>query len=84
VAVAQRAAQHQPLGIQEQQSVLRSLEPGKDVFPRPHLRVGLEDHFLAKSNADEVRRARALCEELGRPLASCKEAEEILGLPPRA
>jgi len=49
-----------------------------------HLRVGLEDHFLAKSNADEVRRARALCEELGRPLASCKEAEEILGLPPRA
>jgi uncharacterized protein (DUF849 family) len=49
-----------------------------------HLRVGLEDHFGAKSNVDEVRRARALCEELGRPLASCQEAEEILGLPPRS
>jgi uncharacterized protein (DUF849 family) len=46
-----------------------------------HLRVGLEDFFTAKSNVDEVRRARALCEGLGRPLASCTEAERILGLP---
>ena len=48
-----------------------------------HLRVGLEDFFTAKSNVDEVRRAGALCRELGRPLASCAEAERILGLPPR-
>jgi uncharacterized protein (DUF849 family) len=46
-----------------------------------HLRVGLEDFFTAKSNVDEVRRASALCRELGRPLASCAEAERMLGLP---
>jgi uncharacterized protein (DUF849 family) len=48
-----------------------------------HLRVGLEDFFTAKSNVDEVRRASELCREYGRPLATCKEAEEILGLPRR-
>jgi uncharacterized protein (DUF849 family) len=48
-----------------------------------HLRVGLEDFFTAKSNVDEVRRASALCRELGRPLASCAQAEKILGLPSR-
>jgi uncharacterized protein (DUF849 family) len=48
-----------------------------------HLRVGLEDFFTAKSNVDEVRRASALCRELGRPLACCAEAERILGLPSR-
>jgi 3-keto-5-aminohexanoate cleavage enzyme len=46
-----------------------------------HLRVGIEDFFTAKSNVDEVRRAGALCSQLGRPLASCAEAEKILGLP---
>jgi uncharacterized protein (DUF849 family) len=46
-----------------------------------HLRVGLEDFFSAKSNVDEVRRARALCAEHGRSLASCAEAERILALP---
>jgi uncharacterized protein (DUF849 family) len=46
-----------------------------------HLRVGLEDFFTAKSNADEVRRASELCRELGRPLATCAEAVRILGLP---
>jgi uncharacterized protein (DUF849 family) len=46
-----------------------------------HLRVGIEDFFTAKSNADEVRRAGELCRQLGRPLASCAEAEKILGLP---
>jgi len=46
-----------------------------------HLRVGIEDFFTAKSNPDEVRRAGALCRQLGRPLASCAEAERILGLP---
>jgi uncharacterized protein (DUF849 family) len=48
-----------------------------------HLRVGLEDFFTAKSNVDEVRRAAALAQETGRPLASCAEAEAILGLPRR-
>jgi uncharacterized protein (DUF849 family) len=48
-----------------------------------HLRVGLEDFFTAKSNVDEVRRAKVLCEELGRPLATCAEAETLLGLPAR-
>ncbi len=49
-----------------------------------HLRVGLEDFFTAKSNVNEVRRARALCEDVGRPLASCADAERLLGLPARA
>jgi uncharacterized protein (DUF849 family) len=48
-----------------------------------HLRVGIEDFFTAKSNLDEVRRAKRLCDELGRPLASCTEAARMLGLPPR-
>jgi uncharacterized protein (DUF849 family) len=46
-----------------------------------HLRVGLEDFFTAKSNVDEVQRAKTLCAELGRELATCAEAEKILGLP---
>jgi uncharacterized protein (DUF849 family) len=50
-----------------------------------HLRVGLEDFFTARSNVDEVRRASELCKEFGRPLATCAEAERMLGLPkPRA
>jgi uncharacterized protein (DUF849 family) len=48
-----------------------------------HLRVGIEDFFTAKSNADEVRRASALCRELGRPLATSREAAAILALPVR-
>jgi len=46
-----------------------------------HLRVGLEDHMDAKSNRDEVKRARTLCEEVGRSLATTAEAGTILGLP---
>lgn len=49
-----------------------------------HLRVGIEDFFTAKSNADEVRRASALCRELGRPLATSAQAAYILGLPARS
>jgi 3-keto-5-aminohexanoate cleavage enzyme len=49
-----------------------------------HLRVGLEDFAGAKSNVDEVRRARELCEKHGRELATCAEAAELLGLPARA
>jgi uncharacterized protein (DUF849 family) len=48
-----------------------------------HLRVGIEDFFTAKSNADEVRRASALCREVGRPLATSREAAAILALPVR-
>jgi uncharacterized protein (DUF849 family) len=46
-----------------------------------HLRVGLEDFFTAKSNEDEVRRAAALCHDLGRTLATCAQAEKLLRLP---
>ncbi len=46
-----------------------------------HLRVGLEDFGAAKSNLDEVRRARELCEKHGRKLATCAEAERLLGIP---
>jgi uncharacterized protein (DUF849 family) len=49
-----------------------------------HLRVGLEDFFTAKSNLDEVQRARTLCERAGRPLATPTEAAALLGLPERA
>jgi uncharacterized protein (DUF849 family) len=48
-----------------------------------HLRVGLEDDPKAKSNLDEVTRARTLCEEHGRALASTQEAAELLALPKR-
>ncbi len=49
-----------------------------------HLRVGLEDFAGAKSNVDEVRRAKALCEKHGRRLATCAETERLLGIPARA
>jgi uncharacterized protein (DUF849 family) len=46
-----------------------------------HLRVGLEDFAGAAGNADEVRRAKALCAQHGRRLASCAEAARLLRLP---
>lgn len=46
-----------------------------------HLRIGLEDHMDAKSNLDELERAKALCTEIGRPLATAAETETILRLP---
>lgn len=46
-----------------------------------HLRVGLEDHMDAASNLAEVAKAKALCEDVGRPLATTAETETILGLP---
>ena len=48
-----------------------------------HLRVGLEDHPDAKSNRDEVERARAFVESRGRRLATTAEAAEMLELPRR-
>ncbi|MBV2359220.1 3-keto-5-aminohexanoate cleavage protein [Thalassococcus sp. CAU 1522] len=53
-----------------------------------HARTGLEDNIridrdtLAPSNAALVRRTVALCEKLARPVASVKQAREILGLRP--
>ena len=50
-----------------------------------HIRTGLEDVVYtapgehAESNAQLVTRARALCEALGRPVATPAQAREILG-----
>ena len=47
-----------------------------------HVRVGLEDYAGpgTPSNVELVERAVALCEAEGRTVASCREAEEILGM----
>lgn len=49
-----------------------------------HLRVGLEDYAGpgTPSNTELVERAVALCKEEGRPVASCAEAQALLGMPP--
>ena len=55
-----------------------------------HVRVGLEDSLwdgpgtLAKSNADQVRRIRALAELLHHEIATPDEARSLLGLKGRA
>jgi uncharacterized protein (DUF849 family) len=51
-----------------------------------HLRVGLEDHAgdRAPSNVELVREAVALCDEVGRPVATPAQTIDILGLPARA
>lgn len=51
-----------------------------------HTRTGMEDNVridrntLAPSNAALVRRAAALCERYGRPVATWRQARQILGL----
>jgi uncharacterized protein (DUF849 family) len=45
-----------------------------------HLRVGLEDWGRGPSNVEQVRMAVALCHDVGRDVATTKEAREILGL----
>lgn len=51
-----------------------------------HTRTGLEDNVrldrdrLAPSNAALIRRAADLCEKYGRPVATWRQAREILGL----
>ena len=48
-----------------------------------HGRVGLED-FAGESrpsNQQLVRDLEMLCDELGRPIATCADARRILGLP---
>ena len=50
-----------------------------------HLRVGLEDHFGDRqpSNLELVREVVALCEDVGRPIATPAEAVDILGMTAR-
>ncbi|NCT11384.1 MAG: 3-keto-5-aminohexanoate cleavage protein [Rhodobacterales bacterium] len=54
--------------------------------PEANIRVGLEDSIwiargaLARSNADQVRKARALVEAPGLAVATPEEARAILGL----
>ncbi len=51
-----------------------------------HVRVGLEDNLfiakgkLARSNAEQVNKIRAIAEELGRTVATPQEARTMLGL----
>jgi uncharacterized protein (DUF849 family) len=46
-----------------------------------HLRVGIEDWDTGPPNVDQVADAVALCKEVGRPVATIAETEELLGLP---
>jgi 3-keto-5-aminohexanoate cleavage enzyme len=54
-----------------------------------HIRTGLEDVLhvapgeFAESNAQLVTRARAMCETIGRPVATPAQAREILGIGPK-
>ena len=54
-----------------------------------HIRTGLEDVVYvapgeyAESNSQLVTRARALCDAIGRPVATPKQAREILGIDAR-
>ncbi|WP_020661168.1 3-keto-5-aminohexanoate cleavage protein [Amycolatopsis benzoatilytica] len=51
-----------------------------------HVRVGLEDSLwigkgkLARSNAEQVRKIRAVVEDLGKPIASPADTRALLGL----
>jgi uncharacterized protein (DUF849 family) len=68
---------------------------GGDIFDSPvarealqrgaHLHVGLEDHAGKRTptNVELVEQAVALCNDVGRPVASCDESAEILDLPRR-
>lgn len=69
---------------------------GGDLFETPlarlalerggHLHTGLEDHLGddKPSNVELTRRAVQLCREVGRPVANCREAAHMLGLPQRS
>ena len=48
-----------------------------------HLHVGLEDHAGTRqpTNVELVEQAVVLCNEVGRPVASCDESSKILDLP---
>jgi len=46
-----------------------------------HLRVGIEDWDDGPPNTEQVAAAVALCEEVGRPVATITETEELLRFP---
>ena len=46
-----------------------------------HLRIGLEDDGSGPANVEQVRRAVALCADVGRPVATHDQTVAILGLP---
>lgn len=49
-----------------------------------HLHIGVEEFYSKErspSNEELIREARALCEKVGRPLASFDETRALLGLP---
>jgi len=46
-----------------------------------HLRVGIEDWDTGPPNVEQVAAAVALCEEVGRPIATIAETEQLLDLP---
>ncbi|HEX7094310.1 MAG TPA: 3-keto-5-aminohexanoate cleavage protein [Acidimicrobiales bacterium] len=48
-----------------------------------HLRVGLEDDPSGPRNVEQVQKAVALCNEVGRPVATPEQTREILSLPSR-
>jgi 3-keto-5-aminohexanoate cleavage enzyme len=54
-----------------------------------NVRVGLEDNFylpngeMARSNGELISKARQMCEDVGRRLATVVEAREMLGVPKR-
>jgi uncharacterized protein (DUF849 family) len=52
-----------------------------------HLHVGVEEFYSKRrspSNEDLIREAKALCDKVGRPLASFDETRRLLGLPSAA
>jgi uncharacterized protein (DUF849 family) len=46
-----------------------------------HLRVGIEDWDTGPANVEQVSAAVALCAEVGRPIATIAQTEELLTLP---
>jgi uncharacterized protein (DUF849 family) len=46
-----------------------------------HLRVGIEDWDTGPRNVEQVAAASALCQEVGRPIATIAETEQLLRLP---
>jgi uncharacterized protein (DUF849 family) len=46
-----------------------------------HLRVGIEDWDTGPANVEQVDAAVALCNEVGRPIATIADTEQLLGLP---
>jgi len=51
-----------------------------------HIRVGLEDHASDSrrpSNLELVNEVVALCQEVGRPVASPQQTVDVLGMRPR-